>query len=338
MEREEGLVMKILITGGCGFIGSNFLRYLLNKYPDRKIVNLDKLTYAGNPENLRDVESKPNYQFIQGDICDPKIVAEAVRGCDVIINFAAESFVDRSILGPESFVHTDIYGTYTLLEAAKKYKIQRYIQISTDEVYGSTEQGSFKETDLLEPSNPYAASKAGADLLALSYFTTYQIPVIITRSSNNFGCYQFPEKLIPLFVTNALENKPLPLYGDGLNVRDWLYVLDNCRAIDLVLHKGRLGEIYNVGGDNERTNITITESILKILDKDAGLIKKVKDRPGHDRRYALDSGKLKSLGWAPEYNFEEALEETVKWYSKNKAWWVPLKKKTEDFRKKLYGA
>ena len=329
--------MKILITGGAGFIGSNFIRYILEKYPDYKIVNLDKLTYAGNPKNLRDIEKKPNYRFIKGDICDSQIVDEVAKGCDVIINFAAESHVDRSILGPESFIKTDIYGTYTLLESARKYKIKRYIQISTDEVYGSIKKGSFNETDSLNPSSPYAASKASADLLSLSYFTTYQLPVIITRSSNNYGPYQFPEKLIPLFITNALENKPLPLYGDGLNVRDWLYVLDNCQAIDLILHKGEIGEIYNVGADNERTNIEITKAILKILEKGEDLIRRVKNRPGHDRRYSLDSTKIKELGWKPEYNFEKTLKETVNWYRNNESWWKKLKERAEEFYKKQYG-
>ncbi len=330
--------MKILITGGAGFIGSNFIRHLLNKYPDYEITNLDKLTYAGNLENLRDIEDNPHYRFIKGDICNKKTVDSIVRnGVDTILNFAAESHVDRSILGPESFIRTDIYGTYTLLEAARKHKIKRYIQISTDEVYGSIEKGSFKETDSLNPSSPYAASKASADLLCLSYFTAYKLPVIITRSSNNYGPYQFPEKLIPLFITNALENKPLPLYGDGLNVRDWLYVLDNCSAIDLILYKGEIGEIYNVGADNERTNIEITKAILKILGKDEGLIKRVKDRPGHDRRYSLDSKKIRELGWRPEYDFEKALKETVNWYRNNETWWRRLKKKAEKFYKKQYG-
>lgn len=323
--------MKVLVTGGCGFIGSNFIRYILKKYPDYKITNLDKLTYAGNLENLRAIEKKPNYRFIKGDICDKKTVNSVIKeGIDAILNFAAESHVDRSILGPESFIQTDIYGTYTLLEAARKFKMKRMIQISTDECYGSIEKGSFKETDPLNPSSPYAASKASADLLCLSYFTTYKLPVIITRSSNNYGSYQFPEKLIPLFITNALEDKPLPLYEDGLNVRDWLYVLDNCRAIDLILHKGRIGEIYNVGADNERTNVEITKAILGILSKSEDLIKKVKDRPGHDRRYSLDSSKIRKLGWKPEYNFEKTLKETVDWYRNNESWWKKLKERTEE--------
>ena len=330
--------MRVLITGGAGFIGSNFIRHLLGKYPDYEIINLDKLTYAGNPENLRDIEEKPNYRFIKGDICDGRVVDSVVKeGVNAILNFAAESHVDRSILGPESFIKTDIYGTYTLLEAVRKYKIERMVQISTDECYGSIEKGSFKEADPLNPSSPYAASKASADLLCLSYFTTYKLPIIITRSSNNYGPYQFPEKLIPLFITNALENRPLPLYGDGLNVRDWLYVLDNCRAIDLILHKGQIGEIYNVGADNERTNVEITKAILKILEKGEDLIKRVKDRPGHDRRYSLNSTKIRELGWKPKYNFEKALKETVDWYRDNESWWRKLKEKAEEFYKKQYG-
>ncbi len=328
--------MKILITGGAGFIGSNFIRHMLNKHPSYEIVNIDKLTYSGNLKNLRDVEQNPNYRFIKGDICDSQMVNSTAKDCDVIINFAAESHVDRSILEPESFIRTDIYGTYTLLETVKKYKMERMIQISTDEVYGSIKKGSFKETDPLNPSSPYAASKASADLLCLSYFTTYKLPIIITRSSNNFGPYQYPEKLIPLFVTNALEDKPLPLYGDGLNVRDWLYVLDNCQAIDLILHKGEIGEIYNVGADNERTNVEITKAILGILGKSEDLIKKVKDRPGHDQRYSLDSSKIRKLGWKPEYNFEKALRETVNWYRNNESWWKKLKERAEEFYKKQY--
>lgn len=328
---------KILITGGCGFIGSNFIKYIVKKYPDYKITNLDKLTYAANPENLKEIENNLNYKFVKGDICDEKAVDSVVKeGVDAILNFAAESHVDRSILEPESFIRTDIYGTYTLLEAAKRYSVKRYVQISTDECYGSIEKGSFRETDPLNPSSPYAASKASADLLCLSYFTTYQLPVVITRSSNNFGPYQYPEKLIPLFVTHTLENKFLPLYGDGLNIRDWLYVLDNCRAIDLILHKGEIGGIYNVGADHEKTNIEITKAVLKILGKGEDLIKRVKDRPGHDRRYSLDSTKIRKLGWRPEYNFEKALRETVDWYRNNGIWWRRLKEKVKEFYKKQY--
>ncbi len=317
--------MNILITGGDGFIGSNFIRYILNKYSGYKITNLDKLSYCGNPENLKDVEKNPNYRFVKGDICDGEIVNKLAKNVDIIVNFAAETHVDRSIVDASEFVQTNVYGTYVLLEAAKKYEIFRYIQISTDEVYGSIERGSFKEEDALHPNSPYAASKAAADHLVLSYFATYKLPVIIVRSSNNFGQYQFPEKVIPLFITNALEDKKLSLYGDGLNVRDWLYVLDNCRAIDLILHKGQVGSIYNVAARNEKTNLELTKVILKIMGKPEGLIEYVKDRPGHDRRYSLDWTKIKALGWQPQYQFEEALRQTIKWYQDNKQWWQVLK-------------
>ena len=330
--------MKLLVTGGAGFIGSNFIRHILKKYPDYKITNLDKLTYAGNPDNLKEVEGNPNYTFIKGDICDAKVVSEAAEGVDAMINFAAETHVDRSILDPGSFIQTDVYGTYTLLEAVKAKGITRYIQISTDEVYGSIEQGSFNEESALMPSSPYSASKAGADMVVQAYMKTFHLPVIITRSSNNFGPYQYPEKLIPLFITNAIEDNPLPMYGDGLNVRDWIYVEDNCEAIDVVLHKGKEGEIYNIGGGNERTNRVITEIILKETGKSGDLIKFVKDRPGHDRRYSIDSSKLVSLGFAQKYKFEDAIANTVKWYRENEWWWKKLK--SADFKryyKKAYG-
>lgn len=330
--------MKLLVTGGAGFIGSNFIRHILNKYPDYHITNLDKLTYAGNLDNLKDIEGSANYQFLKGDICDAKAVSEAVQGMDAIVNFAAETHVDRSILEPGSFIQTDIYGTYVLLEAVKAHGIQRYIQISTDEVYGSIERGSFTEASPLMPSSPYSASKAGSDMLVHSYWKTFHLPVIITRSSNNYGPYQYPEKLIPLFITNALEDKPLPLYGDGLNVRDWIYVVDNCAAIDLVLHRGQEGEVYNIGGGNERTNIGITEIILRELGKPKDLIKRIKDRPGHDRRYSIDSSRLVSLGFEPQYGFEEAMQNTVRWYQENEWWWKKVK--SEDFKrfyKKAYG-
>lgn len=344
--------MNLLITGGAGFIGSNFIRYILNKYPDYKIINLDKLTYAGNLENLRDVEKRyrKRYTFIKGDICDEKIVNKLAKNIDCIVNFAAETHVDRSILEAGSFIKTDLYGTYILLEAAKRYHHWRYIQISTDEVYGSIEPPrAANEESPLRPNSPYAASKASADLLCRSYFVTYKLPVIITRSSNNFGPYQYPEKIIPLFVTNALENKSLPIYGDGKNVRDWLYVIDNCRAIDLVIHQGKKGEIYNVGGGNELNNLELTEKIIKILSQDnpavasglKRLITFVTDRPGHDRRYALDCRKIKKeLNWRPRYSFEKALEETIFWYKKNRSWWLRIKKKQkeyQEFYKKQYG-
>ena len=321
--------MKIMVTGGAGFIGSNFIHYIFKKYQDIEIVNYDKLTYAGNLDNLRDVENDPRYTFIKGDICDSKLVNETVKqDIDQIINFAAESHVDRSIEDPTSFIRTDVFGVHVLLESTRKYDVEKFIQISTDEVYGSIKTGSFKETDPLNPSSPYSASKASADLLVNSYFVTYGLPVLITRSTNNFGPYQYPEKLIPLFIIHALQNKPLPLYGDGLNVRDWLYVEDNCEAIDLVRKKGKRGEIYNIGADNEPTNIEITNIILDELNKPKSLIKYVKDRPGHDRRYSIDSAKIKNLGWEPKMsrNFYQAMHETIHWYIDNEWWWKKLVK------------
>ncbi len=317
--------MKILVTGGCGFIGSNFVRYMLDKYPNYEITNLDKLTYAGNPDNLKSVESKSNYNFIKGDICDSELANEIVPGHDVVINFAAESHVDRSIINPDEFVRTNVIGVNNLLNVSQKNGVERFIQISTDEVYGSREKGEFKETDLLEPSSPYSASKAGGNLIALSYFKTYKYPVIVTRSSNNFGPYQYPEKLIPLFVTNVLEDRKLPVYGDGQNQRDWLYVEDNCSAIDLVLHKGKDGEIYNVGAGNQQDNLFITNRILEILGKSKDLIQFVKDRPGHDFRYAISVDKIKELGWKVSLSFEENLERTINWYKDNLGWWQKLK-------------
>ncbi len=319
--------MKLLITGGLGFIGSNFVHYILKKYPNYQVINLDKMTYAGNPENLKDVENDQRYKFVKGDICDKELVNDLVskEKPDVIINFAAETHVDRSILEPDAFIKTDIFGTHTLLEAVRNYGIKKYVQISTDEVYGSIEKGLFTEQSDLKPNSPYSASKTGADLLVRAYFKTYELPILITRSSNNYGPWQYPEKLIPLFITNLIEGKKVPVYGDGLNVRDWLYVLDNCSGIDLVLHKGKVGEIYNIGADNEKTNKEITEIILKGLGKDESSIEYVKDRPGHDRRYALDSTKLKKLGWKPEYNFDQAMKETIEWYKNNLDWWKKIK-------------
>ncbi|VVB95988.1 GDP-L-fucose synthase [uncultured archaeon] len=316
--------MRLLITGGAGFIGSNFIRSVMEKYPGYEVVNLDKLTYAGNPDNLKDVEKNKNYTFIKGDICDKETVEKASRDVNVIVNFAAETHVDRSILDAGDFVTTDVLGTFRLLEAARKYDVEKYVQISTDEVYGSIDSGSFKETDRLEPSSPYSASKAGGDMLVHSYFVTHRLPVAITRSSNNFGPYQYPEKLIPLFITNALRNKKLPLYGDGKNVRDWLYVLDNCDAIDLVMHKGKEGDVYNIGSGNETTNIDITTMILKELHKQESLIEWVPDRKGHDRRYSLDATKIKKLGWKPKHDFKAALGETIRWYVENEWWWKSL--------------
>jgi len=322
--------MRLLITGGAGFIGSNFIRYILEKYPDYRIINLDKLTYCGNLDNLRDIENNPRYGFVRGDICDWKIVEAIVkRKPDVIVNFAAETHVDRSILGPADFIKTDILGTHNLLEAARKYKIDLFIQISTDEVYGSIEEGSFTEESPLQPNSPYSASKTGADLLVRAYHRTYNLPAIIIRSSNNFGPYQYPEKIIPLFITNLIEDKKVPLYGDGQQIRDWLYVFDNCRAIDFVLHYGRIGEIYNAGGGQEKTNLELTHLILKYLNKDESYIEFVPDRPGHDRRYSLNSNKLKNLGWKPVYSFEVALKETIDWYLNNQWWWKKIKERDE---------
>ena len=321
---------SILVTGGAGFIGSNFVRYMLNKYQDYKIVNLDLLTYAGNIKSLDDIKDNPNYLFVKGDIADNKLVDKVVceNKIDVIINFAAESHVDRSITNPDIFVKTNVLGTQNLLEIAKKYKIEKFFQISTDEVYGSLEKtGFFTEKTPLSPNSPYSASKAGADLLVMAYHHTFGLNVNITRCSNNYGPYQFPEKLIPLFITNALADKQVPLYGDGLNIRDWLFVEDHCSAIDTVLHKGKNGEVYNVGGNNEKTNRYITDTILKYLGKDSSLIKYVADRLGHDRRYAIDATKIKEeLGWQPKYKFEQAIEKTIEWYLNNKSWWQPLLK------------
>jgi dTDP-glucose 4,6-dehydratase len=315
--------MKILITGGAGFIGCNSVRYMLEKYPGDEIVVLDKLTYAGRLENLQDVVDK--ITFIKGDICNKEDV-EKVGDCDVIFNFAAETHVDRSIIDAGVFVKTDVLGTHTLLEYARRYDIDRYVQISTDEVYGSTMEGSFKESDILEPSSPYSASKAGADLLVKAYYKTYGLPVLITRSSNNFGPYQYPEKLIPVLILKAMHDEQLPIYGEGLNVRDWIYVEDNCKAIDFVFRKGEIGEIYNIGAENERTNIEIANLILEELYKPKSLIRFVEDRKGHDFRYSLDCEKINELGWSPKYNFEEALKGTIRWYVDNEWWWKDIMK------------
>ncbi|MGA9142032.1 MAG: dTDP-glucose 4,6-dehydratase [Methanocella sp.] len=317
---------NLMVTGGCGFIGSNFIRLMLEKHQDIKIINLDKLTYAGNPDNLKDVEDNPNYAFIKGDICDPGIVRAAMKKADTVVHFAAESHVDRSIEDGSVFVRTNVLGTNTLLQAAQELGVKRFLHVSTDEVYGSIVKGSFVETDILTPSSPYSASKAGSDLLALSYHTTHRLPVLVTRCTNNYGPYQFPEKLIPLFVTNLLQGKRVPVYGSGLNIRDWIYVLDHCKAIDFVLQHGTEGEVYNIGGGAERTNLEITRGILKLLDKGEHMIEYVRDRPGHDLRYSLDCSKLKALGWRPEHDFDKALELTVKWYVDNAWWWEKLKR------------
>jgi dTDP-glucose 4,6-dehydratase len=317
--------VKILVTGGAGFIGSNFVRYLLGAHPDDSVVNLDALTYAGNPENLRDVGSDPRYRFVQGDIGDAALVGEQMTGVDAVVHMAAETHVDKSNLGADDFLRTNVVGTYTLLEAARRAKVGRFLAVSTDEVYGSIAHGAARETDSLNPSNPYSASKAAADLITRAYWLTHKLPVVITRSSNNFGPYQYPEKVIPLFVTNALEGRPLPLYGDGRNVRDWLYVVDNCAAIDLVLRRGQEGEIYNIGGSHEVENIALTRAILALVGRPESLITPVADRPGHDRRYALDSDKVAQLGWRPTHSFEDALAATVQWYREHESWWQPIK-------------
>src|SRR3989344_1926028 len=318
------MIMNLLVTGGAGFIGSNFIRHILIKY-NYKITNLDKLTYAGNLDNLRDIEKNENYKFIKGDICNKELVKKLMKNQDIVVHFAAETHVDRSIRDASQFIETDVKGTFILLEAARKNNIKRLIHISTDEVYGQIHEGSFKETDVLNPRNPYSASKAGADRLAYSFYCTYNLPVVITRSSNNYGPYQYPEKVMPLFITNLIENKKVPLYGDGLNVRDWIYVLDNVEAIDFIMNNGILGEVYNIGGNNELTNIEMTKIILKEMSKDESFIEYVKDRPGHDRRYSLDCAKIKKLGWKPKINFNEGIKLTINWYKDNEWWWKKIK-------------
>jgi len=320
-------IRTILVTGGCGFIGSNFVRYTLRN-SDYRVINVDKLTYAGNLENLSDIADHPTYEFVKGDIADKALIdGLASKGIDAIINFAAESHVDRSIEDSRVFIETNVLGTQVLLEASRNYGISRFIQISTDEVYGSLgSTGAFTETSPLAPNSPYSASKTAADLLVRAYHKTYGLPCIITRCSNNYGPYQFPEKLIPLMISNALEGEPLPVYGDGMNVRDWIYVEDHCRAIDVIMHKGREGEVYNIGGNNEVPNIEIVQIILKRLGKPESLIKFVEDRPGHDRRYAMDSTKLRNeLEWNTIYSFDQAMDLTIRWYIENQAWWKQIK-------------
>jgi len=316
----------LLVTGGAGFIGSNFILYMFDKYPDVKIINLDLLTYAGNLENLKDIADNPNYTFVKGDIADPRIVNRVVPGVDYIVNFAAESHVDRSIEDPLLFIKTNVMGTQVLLDAARKHGVERYLQVSTDEVYGSLgPTGYFTEETPIAPNSPYSASKAGADMLVRAYYETYGLPVLITRCSNNYGPYQFPEKLIPFFIKKLLNGQKVPVYGDGLNVRDWLYVEDHCAAIDMVLQKGMVGEVYNIGGNNEKTNMEITKLILQGLGKPETMIQYVKDRLGHDRRYAIDSGKIQSkLGWQPATSFEDGIEMTIKWYLDNRDWWEKI--------------
>jgi dTDP-glucose 4,6-dehydratase len=313
--------MRILVTGGAGFIGSNYVRFLAGRYPDAEITVLDKLTYAGRMENLHDVRER--ITFILGDICNPADIENAGE-VDAIVNFAAESHVDRSISDAMSFVRTDVLGTAQLLEHARRHDVDIFLQVGTDEVYGSRVSGSFTESDPLSPSSPYSASKAAADLLALAYFRTYGLPVLVSRSSNNFGGFQYPEKLIPVLILNAIRNRPLPIYGDGTNIRDWLYVENNCEALDRILRKGRRGEIYNVGGGNERTNLEIARLVLGELGKPADMIRFIPDRPGHDFRYSVDCGKIHALGWSPSVSLDEALGATVRWYVENRWWWEPL--------------
>ena len=319
-------MINVLVTGGAGFIGSNFVRHVLRTHPDWHVTTLDKLTYCGRLENLHDVIENPRHSFVKGDIRDTAVSAPLVRAAEVVVHFAAETHVDRSLQSAGAFIHTDVFGTFALLEAARQATgLRRFIQISTDEVYGSVPTGASKETDELRPRNPYSASKAGADRLAYSYWATYQVPVVVTRASNNYGPYQFPEKVIPLFITNALEDRELPLYGDGMNVRDWLHVDDHCTAIDLVIDKGADGEVYNVGGGNEVPNVELTRRILALTGKPDSLIRPVADRLGHDRRYALDTAKLRTLGWAPRHVFADGLAATVEWYRANPWWWRPIK-------------
>jgi len=320
--------MKHLITGGMGFIGSNFIRYVLGKYSDARVINLDLLTYAGNPENLSDIQNDPRYNFVHGDVADARLIEELVcaEAPDIIFNFAAETHVDRSILDCAPFVRTNYAGVVVLMEAARRHSVGKFVQISTDEIYGSLgEEGKFTEESPLRPNNPYAASKAAADLMVRAFHRTHGLPAIITRSTNNFGPYQFPEKFIPLFVTNALEGKPLPLYGDGMYVRDWIFVEDNCAAIDLIARRGEIGKVYNVSANCEKKNIEIAELILDFTGKARSLIQFVKDRPAHDRRYALDSSRAAALGWKPQRSFDERLRETVAWYVENRQWWEHIK-------------
>lgn len=321
--------MKLLVTGGAGFIGNCFIRYMLDKHPSYKIINVDALTYAGNIENLNDVKNNPNYSFVQGNICDKNLVKELISQVDTVVNFAAESHVDRSITGPEIFIDTNVKGTLNLLQASKELGIEKYLQVSTDEVYGSLgKTGYFTETTPIAPNSPYSASKASADMLVRSYFETYGMPVLTTRCSNNYGPYQYTEKLIPYFISQLLKGEKVPVYGDGLNVRDWLYVYDHCAAIDTVLHKGKFGEVYNIGGHNEKTNMEITRIILDAMGKDESSIKYVEDRLGHDRRYAIDNTKIQTeLGWEPSLTFEEGIKITIDWYLNNKEWIESLEAK-----------
>jgi dTDP-glucose 4,6-dehydratase len=326
-------MVDVLVTGGAGFIGSNFVRYALSSHPDWQVTTLDKLTYAGRLENLQGVLDHPRHTFVKGDVADPGVAAPLVKASQIVVHFAAETHVDRSIMSAGEFITTDVYGTFVLLEAAREAPaLRRFVQISTDEVYGSVPEGASRETDEIRPRNPYSASKAGADRLAYSYWATYGVPVIVTRASNNYGPYHFPEKLIPLFITNAIDNIPVPLYGDGLQERDWLHVADHCRAVDFLIDAGTAGEVYNVGGGNHVRNIDLTKRILELVGKPESLIRPVADRIGHDRRYALDTAKLQGLGWQPQVPFAAGLRETVAWYVQNEWWWRPIKEHDPAFR------
>jgi dTDP-glucose 4,6-dehydratase len=334
-------VKNILVTGGAGFIGSNFVIYLLEKYPEYNVIVYDKLTYAGNRDNLLEVSDEPRYHFVLGDICDAPTVAQTIEQYDIdtIVNFAAETHVDRSILDPDAFIQTDVYGTYVLLEAARRYGLERFHQISTDEVYGHIPQGhSSVESDPVAPRSPYAASKASGDLMVLAYRTTYDLPVTISRGSNNIGPYQYPEKVVPLFATNAIDGEPLPVYGDGRQMREYQYVLDHCEAIDLVLHEGQLGEVYNIGTGQEMENLEMVEILLDELDAPSSLIRHVADRPGHDRRYSLNIDKIRALGWRPRHTPEEAIRKTARWYRDNEWWWRKIKSgEFKEYYQKQYG-
>ena len=329
----------LLVTGGCGFIGSNFVRYVLGKYSAYEVVNLDKLTYAGNPANLADIADDARYRFVEGDICDVDLVDSLMADVDAVLNFAAESHVDRSIMGGAEFVQTDVFGTYVLLEAASRHQIERFHQISTDEVYGSLDSGAWTETCPLEPRNPYSASKGGAELLVNAYHITHGLRTVVTRASNNIGPYQYPEKRVPLYITNAIDDRPLPIYGSGRQVRDHLYVDDHCSAIDLVLHQGEPGEVYNVGGANDGDGLLVARTILAALGKPESLIEFVDDRPGHDERYALDSSKLRALGWSPKFDFTASMQMTIAWYEEREDWWRTIKAGDEyqEFYKRQYG-
>ena len=326
-------MVKVLVTGGAGFIGSNFVRYALSTHNDWEVTTLDKLTYAGRLENLKDVMNHPRHQFVQGDVADPSVAASLVHAANLVVHFAAETHVDRSIMSAGEFITTDVYGTFVLLEAAREAPaLRRFVQISTDEVYGSVPEGASRETDELRPRNPYSASKAGADRLAYSYWATYDVPVVITRASNNYGPNQFPEKVIPLFITNLIDDTPVPLYGDGLHERDWLHVLDHCRALDVAIARGASGEVYNIGGGNHVRNIDLTKRLLELVGRPESLIARVPDRPGHDRRYSLDTTKLRALGWEPQVPFDRGLAETVAWYRANEWWWRPIKEQDPAFK------